>query len=244
VAVPEPIERRKVYELLAEQLRRQISSGALKPGDGVPTERALTQAYRVGRSSVREALRMLESQGLIEAVGNGSFVVAGEQQLMNHSLRLLLALDKVNLLELYEVRKILEAEAAVLAAVRRSNEDLVRMEQAINHMMAGLDTPDQFSQADLRFHLDIAAATRNRMIFHMMNGIRDPLQRSLASVARIPGSPARFLAQHRAIKEAITAGLPDAARAAMLDHLARVEEDVRSILVGPPGGSPMRMEQG
>ncbi len=238
MAMAGPIERRKVYELVAEQLHRQISSGTLSPGATVPTERALTQAYRVGRSSVREALRMLESQGLIEAVGNGSFVVAGDQHLLNHSLRLLLALDKVNLQELYEVRKTLEVEAAALAAVRRTDEDLGRMEQAIAHMEAGLDVPDRFSEADLRFHLDIAAATRNRVIFHMMNGIRDLLQRSLASVSRIPGSPARFIAQHRAIKDAIAAGLPDTARAAMLDHLARVEEDVRGILAGPPGGSP------
>ena len=72
----EPIERQKVYELIAENLLAQIAGRRLKPGDALPPERELTQRYQAGRSSVREALRMLESKGLIESVGNGSFAVA------------------------------------------------------------------------------------------------------------------------------------------------------------------------
>ncbi len=75
-----PIERRKLYELIAEQLLTQISERRLRPGDPIPTERELTHLYRAGRSSVREALRMLESKGVIEAVGGGSFTVAGLRQ--------------------------------------------------------------------------------------------------------------------------------------------------------------------
>ncbi len=228
------ITRRKVYELVAEHLLGEMSEGRMKPGDAIPTERDLTQSYRVGRSSVREALRMLESQGLIRSLGNGAFVVAGDRHLLNQSLRLLLALDEVNLHELYEVRKILEAEAAALAATRRSDEHLRRIEQTIEQMAAGLNSQELYSGADLRFHLEVAAATGNRVIMRVMDGIRDLLHRTLASVYQIPGSPARTLEQHQAIAHAIRTGPADAARDAMRHHLARVEQDIREVLSGGP----------
>ncbi len=225
-----PITRRKVYELVAEDLVGRITAGHLKPGEGVPTERDLTRSYRVGRSSVREALRMLESQGLIRSLSNGALVVAGDRHLLNQSLRLLLALDEVNLNELYEVRKILEVEAAALAATRRSDDHLRRIEQTLEQMAAGLHSQERYSEADLRFHLELAAATRNRVIVRMMEGIRDLLHRSLASIYQIPGSPARTLEQHRAIVRAVAAGSADGARAAMRQHLTRVEQDIRGVL--------------
>src|SRR6267143_968892 len=100
-----PIARRKVYELIAEQLTAQIGSHALQPGDVLPPERELTQLYRAGRSSVREALRMLESRGLIRPAGNGSFAVADFRSSLNHSFRLLLSLDEATMRDIYEVRR-------------------------------------------------------------------------------------------------------------------------------------------
>ncbi len=228
------IARRKVYELVADHLLGEMGGGRLRPGDAVPTERDLTRSYRVGRSSVREALRMLESQGLIKSVGNGAFVVAGDQQLLSQSLRILLALDRVSLHELYEVRKILEVEAAALAAARRTDEHLHRLEQTIAEMAAGLDSQERYSEADLRFHLEVAAATGNRVIMRVMDGIRDLLHGTLASIYQIPGSPARTLEQHRAIAHAIRTGPADAARNAMRRHLVRVEQDIREVLSGGP----------
>src|SRR5712691_9830005 len=137
----QPIARRKVYELIAEQLTARIGSRELQPGDVLPPERELTQLYRVGRSSVREALRMLESRGLIRPAGNGSFAVADYRNPFNHSVRLLLTLDEATMRDIYELRRILESEAAALAAVRREEADLTRMADAIQDMEAGLEEP-------------------------------------------------------------------------------------------------------
>ena len=133
-----PIERRKIYELIAEQLLTQIGERRLRPGDPMPTERELTHVYRVGRSSVREALRMLESKGVIEAVGNGSFAVAGYANPLNSSLQLLLTLDQATMRDIYELRRILECEAAALAAERHTDEHLDAMDAAIDEMARGL----------------------------------------------------------------------------------------------------------
>src|ERR671921_497865 len=91
---PVPVDRRKVYEQVAEQLLSQIGARHLKTGDPLPPERELTESFGVGRSSIREALRMLESQGVITSVNGGAFVVADAANPLNSSLRLLFTLDE------------------------------------------------------------------------------------------------------------------------------------------------------
>jgi len=230
-----PIARRKVYELIAEQLLAQISNRRLRPGDALPTERALMRSFRVGRSSVREALRILESQGLIRPAGNSAFAVAEYGNPLYHSLDLLLTLHGASLRELFEVRKILEVELAAMAASRRADADLRTMAEAIDEMVAGLAAQERYIAADLRFHLTIASCAGNRMALHMMQAIRLPLQQALMSIYHIPGSPQRSIAQHRRILDAIAARDPAGARARMREHLLRVEGDIDELLAGGPG---------
>ena len=227
----QPVTRRKVYELIAEQLTAQIGSRELQPGDVLPPERELTQLYRAGRSSVREALRMLESRGLIRPGGNGSFAVADFRSPLNHSVRLLLTLDEATMHDIYEVRRILECEAAALAAVRRADTDLARMAAAIAEMEAGLETPssDRYIDADLRFHLAVAEATGNRLLLHNMHALRDVIRRALMSIFQIPSSPRSSLEHHRVIRDAIGDHDAERARNAMRTHLEQVETDVHEV---------------
>ncbi len=225
----EPVERPKVYQLVAERLLHQVRLRRLNPGDSLPPEHELARRYGVGRSSVREALRLLESKGVIRSAGHGSFVVAEYGNALVDSLRFLLTLEAFDLEELYELRKILETEFAALAASRRKEEHLQRMEEAIREMEAGLDSQARYIEADLRFHLTVAEATRNRVGVYVMRAIRDPLHKALASVYHIPGSPQKSMAQHRAILEAVRARDPEEARRRMAEHLGRVQEDVRRV---------------
>jgi GntR family transcriptional repressor for pyruvate dehydrogenase complex len=231
----QPIERQKVYELIADQLLRRIGDRQLRPGDPLPTERELTQAFRAGRSSVREALRMLESKGVIEHCGNGSFAVAGYANPLNTSVQLLLSLDQATMLDVYELRRILECEAAGLAAERHTESHLSLMDAAIEEMAAALecDDPDRgarYINGDLRFHLAIAEATRNGVVLHTMDALRGVIRRALMSIFQVPDSPERSFEQHRAIRNAIAARDSVAARAEMRAHLVRVESDVHNAL--------------
>jgi GntR family transcriptional repressor for pyruvate dehydrogenase complex len=226
----DPIARRKTYELVAERLVALIGDRSFQPGDPVPTERELTASFQVGRSSVREALRMLESQGVIRSVNGGAFVVADAAQPLNSSLRLLLTLDEsTRLHDVIELRSILECEAAGLAAERHRAEHLTQMDQAIEEMTRGLEEPegDAFIDADLRFHLAVAAATGNRVLLHSMHAVRDVIRRMLMTVFNLPGSAARAVEEHRAIRAAIAAGDAVRARDEMRAHLTRVELDVQ-----------------
>lgn len=226
----EPIARRKTYELVAEQLVAMIAKGSLRPGDPLPTERELTESFRVGRSSVREALRMLESQGVIHAANGGTFVVADAVNPLNSSLRLLFALDEgAGMHDLLELRRMLEGEAAAVAAQRRGPDHLAELEASIAEMSASLDAVDgasRFIDADLRFHLGVARATSNRLVLHTMGAVRDVARRALARTHEIPNSPQRAVVEHRAITAAIAAADPERARQEMRAHLVRVEADV------------------
>ena len=226
----QPLERRKVYEQIAEQLLAQISSGRLRPGDVLPPERELTESFGVGRSSIREALRMLESQGVISAANGGALVVADAASPLNSSLRLLFTLDeRTGIHDLFELRRILDCEAAALAAERRTDKHLEEMGAAIDEMDASLGTSgraDDFIDADLRFHLAVAEATGNRLLLHSMQAVRDVVRRALMTVFFIPQSPEQALVEHRAVRRAIAAGDGARARQEMFDHLVRVETDV------------------
>ncbi len=227
MTIRRPIERRKTYELVADRLTEEISSRTLSPGDLLPPERELVSSFGVGRSSVREALRMLESRGLIEGRGHGTFAVAQLTNPLNHSLHLLLEAEEADVAELFEIRRILEGEGAALAAARRTRDQLERMSDAIEAMEAGLPSEEEFIKADLRFHLTIAEATGNRVATHLMHAIRGLLQRALSSSYHVSGSPERAIEMHRLILEAIRDRRPDVARDRMQKHVESVERDIR-----------------
>jgi GntR family transcriptional repressor for pyruvate dehydrogenase complex len=199
----------------------------------VPPERELTETFGVGRSSIREALRMLESQGVITAAGGGALVVANASNPLNSSLRLLFALDgAAGIHDLFELRRILDCEAAALAAERRSDQHLAAMDAATAEMAAALareSEGDRFIDADLRFHLAVADATGNRLILHNMQAVRDVVRRALLTVFLIPNSPESAVPEHRAIRAAIAAGDVDRARQEMRAHLIRVETDIARV---------------
>lgn len=223
-----PIERRKVYELVCERLADWIGRN-LETGDPLPSERELGELYGVGRSSVREALRMLESRGLIETRGNGAFVVAPWRNPFQQSLSLVVEGGDVDRAQLFEMRRMLEAEAAALAAERRSPDDVEAMRRATDLMERALDSAEEYIAADLRYHLAIAQATGNRLVLHLMEAIRERLREMFGTVYRFPGGPQRSIAQHELITQSIAAGDGPRARALMTEHIERVERELAQL---------------
>jgi GntR family transcriptional repressor for pyruvate dehydrogenase complex len=222
-----PIERRKVYELVAERLIARIGDG-LEQGDVLPPERELMQQYAVGRSSVREALRMLESRGLIESRGNGAFIVSVPPNPFSHGLGMMLAGGQTDLLQLFEVRRMLEGEIAALAAERRTDEQLAALRRAIDEMERGLGAEESYIAADIDFHLTLAAATGNHFVLLLMDAVRDQLRAAFGTVFHVPGSPAASVADHRQIVEAVAARDGALARERMHRHIGRVQAGYES----------------
>ncbi|HVC40237.1 MAG TPA: FadR/GntR family transcriptional regulator [Candidatus Dormibacteraeota bacterium] len=218
-----PVTRRNTYQLVAEAISAAVSEGRLRPGQRLPPERELGLTYSVGRSSTREAIRVLESQGLIRADGRGGYVVMDHGNLLRQAIGLLVGLERVEVSDLFEVRRTLEIETAGLAARRRSASHLEALSERLDEMAQALGEPSRYNSADIGFHTDLAAATGNRLTVQLMDGIRDAMSRAFAVAFRLPGNPALSLAEHRGIAAAVSASDPELARERMRAHLERVE---------------------
>ncbi len=233
-----PIARQKTYELVEERLLSLISGGRLQPGDAMPAERELAQLYSVGRSSIREALRMLESKGVIRCSGNGAFTVAEFGNALDHSLGFLVSVDQADVAELFEIRRTIEGEAAALAALRHAEADIARMAHENDAMEAARGSEQGFITADLRFHIALAQASRNRLLVHLTQAIRGQLQRSLLACFHVDGLPEHAIETHRAILEAVARREPEEARRRMHGHVQRVQEAAAQARAAGLGRSP------
>ncbi|TYO96898.1 FadR/GntR family transcriptional regulator [Desulfallas thermosapovorans] len=223
-----PIKTRKIYEEIIEQVKEMINKGVLNPGDRLMTEREMAEKMQVGRSAVREALRALEAMGIIKVKpGEGTFINDTTPDALLRSFSTL-AMDDETARELMELRKILEVEAAVLAAKRSNEKQLKAMSYALQQMEQDLKEGNLGEMADMNFHFAIAQAAGNSLLYKLMNTIADTMT-TLLAVARQrlyldPVNPPRLLREHKVIYRAISNSDAAAARKAMLQHLTGVEE--------------------
>ena len=168
--------------LVASSISREIAQGRLKPGDQLPTEQILATTFGVSRNVVREAIAKLRSEGRVwSKQGRGAFVTENTDLLV-------LTIDRDTLREsgafvgLFELRKILEVEAAALAALRRSQDDLAKMRSAVKRMPAGPYGSVQWLKADLEFHLAITQATRNHYMTQFLAFVSERVRESILAV--------------------------------------------------------------
>lgn len=209
--------------LVASSISREIAQGRLKPGDQLPTEQALAQTFGVSRNVVREAIARLRSEGRIwSQQGRGAFVA----DVPNSTV---LTIDNDTLLQvdafqsLFELRGILEVQAAGIAAERRSIEDLEAMRSALAVMREAPYGSVNWLKADVEFHRTIAAATRNIYMVQFLLFVSERVRESILAAGNRQGSDdmaSITLGEHDRILAAIEAGNAEAARTAMLQHLA------------------------
>lgn len=222
-----PLSTQRLYEQLAERIRQQILSGRLNAGNKLPTERELAEEYGVSRTVVREAVKTLKQEGLLEIrAGLGTFVVDATGQAFSQSLELMMSMglsDK--LVDIVEIREILEVEIATLAAQRARDENTEKMEIAIGIMDKNLDNITEFIKQDHAFHLALAEATQNVVLPQLLASIVDLLQELRSQTALVEGSLERGQMHHRRIFKAIRDKDPIAARKAMQAHLKQVRQD-------------------
>jgi GntR family transcriptional regulator, transcriptional repressor for pyruvate dehydrogenase complex len=159
---------RKTYERITAHVRGAISSGKLRPGDRLPPETDLAQYFGISRPTVREALKVLESQNVLRSSTGptgGTFVNvidgAGVAEYLKDSISLLLDVDELTLEELWAAREVIDVPAAELAAVRRTEQDLFVIEKTVemDELKKGADIV-----LDISFHRAVAEASKNRML--------------------------------------------------------------------------------
>ncbi|MBV8476720.1 MAG: FadR family transcriptional regulator [Acidobacteria bacterium] len=216
----------RLYEQIVQQIEDSILKGALKPGDQLPPERELAERFRVSRTAVREAVKVLREKGLAEAYsGRGTFITSGTSHAMRQSLDLMTRIGPDGSTHLAEVRAILEPEIAALAASRADEQHLATMREAVAVMDDAPDDADAFIEADLDFHLSLAEAAANPVILSLIDSIVGLLREQRLGIFHVDRGPQRGQFHHKRILEAVEQHDPDKARAAMRDHLEQIRAD-------------------
>ena len=207
-------------EQVIQYVRSLIERGVLRPGDRLAPERELVLEVGVSRTSVRAGLRSLAAMGVVQTrQGAGTFITAGPPALMSEPLRLVAALHGLSLAWLFEVRRVLEAGTAALAAERASPEEIATLSDEITGMYSSLHDPQLLLDYDLRFHRAVAAAASNPMLGAIIEAVAALFfEERRATIARAHNLK-ESADMHRKIYQAIRARDVDGARAAMDEHV-------------------------
>jgi GntR family transcriptional repressor for pyruvate dehydrogenase complex len=216
-------------------LLADIAGGAFAAGERLPPETELVQQFAASRGVIREAVRGLEERGVVSVRhGHGAIVMPPRSwNLLDRDVLVTMLETSASaqvLAELLECRRILEVEAAGLAALRASAEDLTSMADALVRMNAVASRPawtqatdDLFHEADVAFHNAIFLASGNRILLRVVEPIQRALYAGRRRLARPEARLERALPEHKAILSAIANRSPEQARAAMTAHLDTIE---------------------
>ncbi|MFS0732167.1 FCD domain-containing protein [Microbacterium sp. 1P10UB] len=218
----------RAWRAVLERIETQLLEGVLSPGDRLPPERELAATLSVGRSSVREALRVLEVMGLIRTgtgsgPTSGAIIVATPRGGMAALLRLQVAAHGFPLDDVVRTRLVLEA-AVVSTLAADPERSIETARAAADAMDAAALTSAEFLVLDAQLHLALAEASGNVVIAAMMAGLRTSIESYVqAGAARIPdwdAAATRLRQEHRGILDAIDAGDPERARTLVEEHIS------------------------
>jgi GntR family transcriptional regulator, transcriptional repressor for pyruvate dehydrogenase complex len=223
------IKKKTLPMSVVEQIQTLINQGQLKVNDKLPSERELSSKLGVSRPSIREAMRILESLGIVSVKsGSGAYLNSGYTT-ADDIAQIKERIEKYTYLELVEARKILESEIALLAAKNATANDFEAITEAYKKMEFSKSDENAFIIADFAFHMAIADASKNRVLKAMLKTTRKLLVESNVAVVKVPKQMEVVMHLHGRIMEDLLLHNGDKARADMLDHLENIEEVVNKI---------------
>ncbi len=218
-----PVSRQSIYEDIVTQIRGMISRGELAVGDRLPPERRLAEMFSVSRNTVREAIRSLAEQGLVESrQGAGTFVSQADSRDFATTFAGAILRGQPELREIFEIRKIVEPEIAGMAARNASPGDITRLEAILTEQEQAVAKGESTSHFDLELHATLAEASGNSVMRAMVRALHDELYESRVAGLQSPPRQQASLAAHRAIVQAVKHGHVLQAEKAMREHLDEV----------------------
>lgn len=226
---------RKIPDMVFKQLVSLITRGHLKPGEKLPSERAMALELGVSRQSIREAIYRASTAGLLEVrQGEGTFILSSFKASLRQPLSILLTEQAEKVFEFLEIRKLIEGWCAERASEAARPTDLRKMQGVLKKMEKVKPAESAWEKADLEFHSLIAASTHNVLAMHVMEGLKDSFH-TYFRVKKFSTKPERkdaLLAQHTRILEAIRQRDAKKARKKILEHLDYVEKMIAEDIIG------------
>jgi DNA-binding FadR family transcriptional regulator len=223
----------RISEVIVEQIRLLIRTGQLTAGDRLPSERELCERFGVSRVTVREALRVLEANGLVDIrVGarGGAFVTAPSSRMVGEGIADLLSLSSLSAVEVTETRMVFELGLVPLVCERATEEDIAALYAICDRSSAALETADEYPLAlSAEWHTRFARCTHTRAIALLAESLHDPMIRSLQQARSTePTHGRRGVEEHRALVDAVAARDAQRATKLMSIHLNRTAARVSS----------------
>ena len=223
------VRKTRVSEEIIGQVRDLITSGRLKVGDRLPAERELAATLQVGRSTVREAIRAMESLGILEArPGEGTFLVSNPSEQQPDPVTANAFRSWENQRKLFEVRMVIEPDLAALAARRASFDQISRLRDILQEQEALVKQGETGIKSDTAFHFLLAEAAGNDVLVRIMESLMNLLHETREATLHAGGRSVRSMKQHRAILRAIEARDPVTAERRMREHIGEMQQLVFS----------------
>jgi DNA-binding FadR family transcriptional regulator len=218
-----PIKKTRVAEEVADRIRTLMLDGSFPPGQPLPSERHLAERFGVSRGSIRDALRTLETIGLVETRhGQGTFPLELSVDRLVAPLASVMAYRSDLQDELMDVRRMFEPAVARAAALRATEEDLADLQRVLETQRQKLKTGQSAIAEDTAFHAILARATRNRVVMSIMATLNDLLVESRTQSLLQKGRPARSIDGHEAVVAALRGHDGDGASQAMRNHIDQI----------------------
>ncbi len=227
----QPVRTRRGFEAVSDQIRQQLALGELRPGDRLPSEKELAEQFDISRSGVREALRSLESVGLVEArtgIRGGFYICGGNTSGLMQSVQDMVSLGHLSIASVTEARIELMAVAIRLACARATEQELAAIEADIDYHTELFRTGhgSRNTKSVIEFYRLIARATHNEVIVMMVDALSEIIR---ALLARVDPQPRKDLMQvRRKVLALMRARDAEAAAEAMSTHLRRVSDYLES----------------
>lgn len=227
--------RENIYKKIVIQIKDLVFTKKLKPGDKLPSEIVMANLLKVSRTSVREAMRTLHVMGIVKIIhGQGTYIAEIDFKKLLDQLGELLFLKEDSVLHLFEIRIVLETNAAFWAASRGKPSHLEKLKD-IMEKMEDLDSDKEIPKEDFEifdtgFHTTIATLSGNPVMVRTMHSLLDLLENSRGLTLGIEGRAKRSLLEHKKITEAILSRDPEKAKNEMFCHLKNIENELRVIV--------------
>lgn len=232
----ERVERLRVPDSVAAQLTQLITQGVYSIGEKLPSERVLSEEFGVSRSSMREAIRSVEANGLVNSNhGVGVFVVNNKIASSNRSAAEMLIFEDFTVPELFQVRKVMEKEAAEWAAKQITPEQASKLRQILEKCEKPGLSDEEFVVLDFQLHQTVAEASGNRLLAILYGGLEPMMLKYSRRVIGLPGRRQDSHAGHTKLVNAVISGKVREARSAATAHILDVERDIARSIAGADG---------
>ena len=229
-------EKKKTYLVLVDKITECYLAGNLNPGERLPSERELASQFNVSRTTIREALRAMELNGLIAIrQGGGSYVIVSDVQSRKEEIITAVKTENPLVYEMLELRRALEVESAFLAAKRATSADLEKLRTTLNNMALSKQNPELWLKADFDFHIGIAEATHNSIFIELIHTLRGHMEDTIKATQnhrfKDLSRYADTMEEHKEIYLAIAAGNADRAKELMERHITNIREELVESMV-------------